>query len=111
MSRLLNDEDSSFARLVLSIVEPELNRRQLESRQSTPPTEWMTETELSKLLRCSTDTLRTYALREEDPLPYGKVGEMRRYHRADVDASPRAEGRRDRERRLGVRERPKSGGR
>lgn len=90
----------AFAELVLRIVEPELDRRDSERRSTAPPKEWMTEGELAELLQCSTDTLKAYAMREQNPLPYGKVGEMRRYHRVDVDAWLRAEGQRDRERKL-----------
>lgn len=70
------------------------------------PRDWLTEAEVADLLQCSTDTVRAYAMRDEHPLPYGKVGEIRRYHRADVDAWVRAEGERDRERRRGARKPP-----
>jgi len=64
------------------------------------PRDWLTEREIAGLWGCSQDTIRSYAFRVENPLPYGTVGEMRRYHRADFDAWARAEGERDRRRRL-----------
>ena len=100
MSTHYKSQEEAFAELVLSIVTPELERRESERRPAIPPKEWLTEAELAELLQCSTDTLKAYAMREENPLPYGKVGEMRRYHREDVDAWLRAEGQRDRERRM-----------
>lgn len=108
MSTHCKNQEVTFTELVLSILRQELDRRESERVPSRQPNEWLTEADLADLLQCSTDTLRAYAMREEDPLPYGKVGEMRRYHREDVDDWLRAEGRRDRERRLGGKKKPKA---
>ena len=75
------------------------------------PRDWLTERELAGLWGCSQDTIRSYAFRAEHPLPYGTVGEMRRYHRADFDAWAREEGERDRQRRLDAKKQGEKQGR
>lgn len=72
----------------------------------TQPRDWLTERELAELWGCSQDTIRSYAFRAENPLPYGTVGDLRRYHRADFDAWARAEGERDRRHRLEAKKKP-----
>jgi hypothetical protein len=73
-------------------------RRVFEECTPTPK-DWLKESELAELWGCSTDTIRAYAMREKNPLPYGSLGETRRYHRADFDRWAREEGERDRSRR------------
>ena len=93
---------SLIEREIERIVEPIAERvaRSVVEGQRAPQREWLTERELAELWGCSSDTIRSYAFRKENPLPYGTVGELRRYHRADFDAWARAEGERDRQRRL-----------
>jgi primosomal protein N'' len=94
--------DSPIEREIKRIVEPIVEQvaRSIVEGQRAPQREWLTERELAELWGCSPDTIRAYAFRKENPLPYGTVGEMRRYHRADFDAWARSEGERDRQRRL-----------
>lgn len=93
--------DSPIEREIERIVEPIAERvaRSVVEGHRAPLREWLTERELAELSGCSPDTIRSYAFRKENPLPYGTVGELRRYHRADFDAWARAEGERDRQRR------------
>ncbi len=89
----------AFVDLVLSIVAPELDRRASEHPTSAPSKDWMTEAELAEEWQCCADTIKKYAMRNEDPLPYGMIGGLRRYFRPDVNDWLKAEGERDRRRR------------
>jgi len=97
------NQDESFRQLVLSIVTPELDRHDAEHEKGISPREWLTEGELADEWQCSSDTIKKYAMRDEDPLPYGMIGELRRYSRMDVREWLKAEGERDRRRRAEAR--------
>jgi hypothetical protein len=77
-------------------------------RQISPPPVWMTEKQLAEYwqLRTPSGELTVYSIRkwtarseEEHPLPCASMGEMRRYHREDVDRWAREEASRQKKRR------------
>ena len=104
--RLLEDPEGFVSRVAERVA-----RVALDGNGSLQPRDWLTEKELAELWGCSQDTIRSYAFRAEHPLPYGAVGEMRRYHRADFDAWAREEGERDRQRRLDAKKQGEKQGR
>lgn len=99
LAKLLEDPETFVRRVA------DRAARDVLEGNSPQPRDWLTERELAELWGCSQDTIRSYAFRAENPLPYGTVGELRRYHRADFDEWTRAEGERDRRRRLEAKKR------
>lgn len=66
---------------------------------------WMTETEAAEYLRIfnkdgevTVHSIRKWTARDSNPLPCGMAGEMRRYHREDLDRWMRDEAERNRAR-------------
>jgi DNA-binding transcriptional regulator YiaG len=55
---------------------------------------WMTEQQLADYWQVSAASIKHWTARKEEPLPCGSMGEMRRYHRDDVDRWAREERRR-----------------
>jgi hypothetical protein len=55
---------------------------------------WMTEQQLADYWQVSAASIKNWTARKGDPLPCGSMGEMRRYHRDDVDRWAREERRR-----------------
>jgi Helix-turn-helix domain len=55
---------------------------------------WMTEQQLADYWQVSAASIKNWTARKEEPLPCGSMGEMRRYHRDDVDRWAREERRR-----------------
>ena len=69
-------------------------------KQVVPPPDWMTEKQLADYWQLRTPdgkvtvhSIRKWTARPEDehPLPCGSMGEMRRYHRNEVDRWAREE--------------------
>jgi hypothetical protein len=60
-------------------------------KQASP---WMTEQQLADYWQVSAASIKNWTTRKEDPLPCASMGEMRRYHRDDVDRWAREERRR-----------------
>lgn len=69
-------------------------------KQVAPPPDWMTEKQLADYWQLRTPdgkvtvhSIRKWTARPEDehPLPCGSMGEMRRYHRNEVDRWAREE--------------------
>lgn len=69
-------------------------------RQIKPPPDWMTEKQLAEYwqVRTPNGELTVHSIRKwtarpehEHPLPCGSMGEMRRYHREEVDRWAREE--------------------
>lgn len=74
-------------------------------KQITPHPDWMTEKQLAEYwqLRTSEGEVTVHSIRKwtarpvnEHPLPCGSMGEMRRYHREEVDRWAREEAARQR---------------
>lgn len=74
-------------------------------KQITPQPDWMTEKQLAEYwqLRTSEGEITVHSIRKwtarpenEHPLPCGSMGEMRRYHREEVDRWAREEAARQR---------------
>jgi hypothetical protein len=71
---------------------PSLVAREVARISQTSP--WMTEQQLADYWQVSAASIKNWTARKEEPLPCGSMGEMRRYHRDDVDRWAREERRR-----------------
>ena len=80
---------------------PKIVAREVASLKQASP--WMTEQQLADYWQVSAASIKNWTGREEEPLPCGSMGELKRYHRDDVDRWARDEHRRRQGVRKGLR--------